>query len=216
MLREWDRGSVSGGGRTGLGRHRGRRGGSRDQLAVLSLLEAGAAEYGASLSGTEGDGGFNAAGRTVCSGFGADTRATTGALGLALLAALGVVFKILVVEKQLLARGEDEIRAAINAFQYLIREFHGRLPRSREPAETAIDLRCAGPVFPVFVRCPTTRARAAKRKSGEVGFRRPKTEMILHHRLMVRSDCYHESLYRPRFTSLSAGKETVQRKRDGF
>lgn len=68
-------------------------------------------------------------------GFGADPGATIGALRLALLAALGIVLEILIVEKELLTRGEDEFRAAIDAFQYLIREFHGRLPRRRELAE---------------------------------------------------------------------------------
>jgi hypothetical protein len=46
-----------------------------------------------------------------------------------LFAALGVILEILVVEEKLLACGKDEVRAAINALEYFIREFHGRLPR---------------------------------------------------------------------------------------
>jgi hypothetical protein len=62
-------------------------------------------------------------------------RTPAGALRLALFAALGVIFEILVVEKKLFTRSEDEFRAAINTPEYFIREFHGRLPRRRELAE---------------------------------------------------------------------------------
>jgi hypothetical protein len=79
-------------------------------------------------------------------GFRPYPRTPIGALGLALLAALGIVLEIFVVEKKLLARGEDEFRAAINALQYFIREIHGRLPRRRDLLKSAIDLICAGPV----------------------------------------------------------------------
>ena len=37
---------------------------------------------------------------------------------------LGVIFELLVVEKDLFARREDELGAAISAFQYSILEFH--------------------------------------------------------------------------------------------
>lgn len=80
------------------------------------------------------------------SGFGSYPRTPAGALRLALFAALGVIFEILVVEEKLLTCSKDKFRAAINTLEYLIREFHGRLPRSREPAEIGHDLECAGPV----------------------------------------------------------------------
>jgi hypothetical protein len=48
-----------------------------------------------------------------------------------LLAALGVILELFVVEKQLLARSEDEFLAAVNALQVAIRKFHGRLPRTQ-------------------------------------------------------------------------------------
>jgi hypothetical protein len=57
--------------------------------------------------------------------------APIGALRLALLAALGVVLELLIVEKQLLARGEHKFFAAINALQDSIGKFHGRLPRTQ-------------------------------------------------------------------------------------
>jgi hypothetical protein len=41
---------------------------------------------------------------------------------------LGVVFELLIVEEQLLARRENELGAAIVALQHSIDEFHGRLP----------------------------------------------------------------------------------------
>ena len=51
-------------------------------------------------------------------------------LRLALFATLGVVFEFLVLEKDLLACGENEFGAAVNAREYSISEFHGRLPWS--------------------------------------------------------------------------------------
>ncbi len=41
-------------------------------------------------------------------------------LGLAILAALGLILKILIVEKVLFSRCEDEIGTAIHALQYTI------------------------------------------------------------------------------------------------
>jgi hypothetical protein len=46
-----------------------------------------------------------------------------------LLAALRVVFKLFIVKKELLARGEDELIAAVNTLEDSILKFHGRLPR---------------------------------------------------------------------------------------
>jgi hypothetical protein len=68
-------------------------------------------------------------------GFRSYARSPVGALRLALLAALGVVLEILVVEEQLFACGKDEVGTAINALENFIREFHGRLPRRRERPE---------------------------------------------------------------------------------
>lgn len=68
------------------------------------------------------------------------SRTPVRALGLALLAALGIVLEIFVVKEELFARSEDEFRAAINALENFIREFHGRLPRSRDLQKSAIDL----------------------------------------------------------------------------
>jgi hypothetical protein len=44
----------------------------------------------------------------------------------------GVVLELFVVEKQLLARRENKLGAAIVALQDSVDEFHGRLPRSRK------------------------------------------------------------------------------------
>jgi hypothetical protein len=54
------------------------------------------------------------------------------ALRFALLAAFGVVLEILVVEEDLLAGRKNEVGAAVDALEYSVRKFHGRLPRSRE------------------------------------------------------------------------------------
>jgi hypothetical protein len=49
-------------------------------------------------------------------------------LCLALLAALGVICKLLVVEEELLTGSEDKLSATIDALQNSICKFHGRLP----------------------------------------------------------------------------------------
>jgi hypothetical protein len=45
---------------------------------------------------------------------------------------LGIVFELFVVEEDLLASRKDKFGAAVAAFQYSIREFHGRYPRNRD------------------------------------------------------------------------------------
>jgi hypothetical protein len=61
--------------------------------------------------------------------FSAHARAPVRTLSLALLAALGIVFKLFIVEKKLLTGGEDEFVTAIYALKDSILKFHGRLPR---------------------------------------------------------------------------------------
>jgi len=39
------------------------------------------------------------------------------------------------MKEELFARSEDEVGAAINTLENLIREFHGRLPRRRDLLE---------------------------------------------------------------------------------
>ena len=51
-----------------------------------------------------------------------------GPLTFTILATLGLVLELFVVEEELLTRGEYEICAAINAFQYLVLELHERCP----------------------------------------------------------------------------------------
>jgi hypothetical protein len=46
------------------------------------------------------------------------------AFGLAGLAVLGIVFELLIVKEELLARCEDKLRSAIRALEYSIGEFH--------------------------------------------------------------------------------------------
>lgn len=94
----------------------------------LLFLETGAAQHGPALRGLEWNRGFGPTIRTGCPCFGADPRVTAGAFGLALLTPLRVVFELLIVEEELLARCEDEIGAAVYTLQYAILEFHGRLP----------------------------------------------------------------------------------------
>jgi hypothetical protein len=78
------------------------------------LLEADAAEHRSTLSGLKRNGGFFAAVRAFGSGFGAYPRSSPDTLGLARLAALGIVLKLFIVEEELFTGGEDEFRAAVN------------------------------------------------------------------------------------------------------
>jgi hypothetical protein len=98
------------------------------------LLKAFAAENGASLRRSEGDGGF----LTALGASGASFRLVEGLSGrargaqdrdpfrLADLATLGLVLELLVMKKQLLAGGEDEVGTAVDTLQDLILEFHLR------------------------------------------------------------------------------------------
>ena len=106
----------------------GRGRGGRRKLRLL--LETGAAENGPALRGLEWDRSFSAAGRAGGSGLRTHA-AAAGALCLALLAMLGVVLELFVVEKQLFAGGEHELRPAIVTLQNSVDKFHGRLPQSR-------------------------------------------------------------------------------------
>src|SRR5438874_1434808 len=97
------------------------------KLTGLHFLEARPAQYGPPLRGSEGNRRLNSARRALSSGFRSYPGTPVGALRLALLAALRVVLEIFVVKEQLLTRGEDEFRTAVNTLENLIREFHGRL-----------------------------------------------------------------------------------------
>jgi len=95
-------------------------------------LETAAAEHGSALGGLKGDSGFGSAFRTGGTSFRAHFLAAADPFRLALLAALGVVLELLVVEKKLLTRGEYELCPAINARQDSVCILHGRLPKERE------------------------------------------------------------------------------------
>jgi hypothetical protein len=100
----------------------------------LLLLEAGATEDGAALSRPEGHGRFRSTLRACRPRLRAHALRPPRTFGLALLAVLGVIFKLLIVKKHLLAGSEDELGAAVHTLQYSIGEFHGgRLPPNRDP-----------------------------------------------------------------------------------
>jgi hypothetical protein len=72
------------------------------------------------------------------------------------------------VEKELLARSKDEFGAAINALQYLIREFHGRLSLAQGSYQIGHDPQMCRSVSlrrPLF-----SRARAAKDVAAKLAF----------------------------------------------
>jgi hypothetical protein len=98
------------------------------------LRETFAAENWPALSGAEGNGGFLAALGAGGASFDARemvrvAQALGGGedshtLGLAGFTALGFVLELFVAEEELFPGGEDEVRTAIDAGQYLILKFH--------------------------------------------------------------------------------------------
>ena len=98
-------------------------------LSGLCLLETRTAQHRPALRGTERDRCLLATCRASCARLSTHTRTSIGTLSLTLLAALRVVFKLFIVEKKLLTRGEYELIAAVYALENSILKFHGRLPR---------------------------------------------------------------------------------------
>ena len=107
----------------------------RGRRRSLPLLEALAAKDRASLRGLEGDCGLLPAPRTRGSGLHLLViAAALGAVmagayllrtfGFAGFAALGLVLKLLVVEKKLFPGRKYELRSAVNALEDPILEFH--------------------------------------------------------------------------------------------
>ncbi len=92
------------------------------------FLETAAAKHRSALGGLEGNRSFGSALGAGSAGFRTHLLAAADPLRLALFAALGVVFELFIVEEDLLARSKNELGAAVNARQYSIGEFHGRLP----------------------------------------------------------------------------------------
>lgn len=79
------------------------------------LLKAGAAKDRAALRGLERNRGLRAALRTGRSGLRTHARRSASTFRLALLAVLGIIFKLFIVEENLLARRKDKLGAAIAA-----------------------------------------------------------------------------------------------------
>src|SRR5581483_867852 len=96
--------------------------------SLLFLLKTGAAQDRPVLRGLEGNSCLFAAFGAGGSGLGAHT-GSGAALGFALFATLGIVAKLLIVEEDLFACGEDKLRAAIHANQDSIVKYHGRSPK---------------------------------------------------------------------------------------
>jgi hypothetical protein len=99
------------------------------ELPSLRFLEAGPAQHRPALRGTKGYRRLLAACRAPGARLSTDARTSVCTLSFALLAALGVIFKLFIVEKELLSGGENELIAAVNTFEDSILKFHGRLPR---------------------------------------------------------------------------------------
>ena len=100
----------------------------------LFLREAFAAEDGTALRGAEGDGRLLAALGAGGSSFHASVVVSVArrgrggknrdAFGLAGFAALGLVLELFVVKKQLFPGGENKLRTAVDACEYLVLKFH--------------------------------------------------------------------------------------------
>jgi hypothetical protein len=133
-------------------------------------LEAGAAEHWPALRRFEGYGSLGAALRANRTRFRSHAAAGSGCtFDLALLAALGIVFELFVVEKKLLARGENEVVSAVDTLEDLIDELHdGFPPETPRNLQTAADETLDRLKSPISV-CSAfqQQARALKRSVGE-------------------------------------------------
>jgi hypothetical protein len=89
---------------------------------------------------------------------------TSRALGFALLTVFGIVLELFVVEEELLARGKDELGAAVYALEHTIGKFHGRLPQQGAPPESAMAPPNSPVAVPCFLSTCTSRARTARKK----------------------------------------------------
>ena len=76
-------------------------------------------------------------------------------LALAVLAAFGFVLELLIVEEQLLSRGEDEVSTTIDTFQYLVLEFHCKRRSHTPNLLNTRDPNGKDPVHNVGRRLPT-------------------------------------------------------------
>jgi len=92
------------------------------------FLETAAAKYRSALGGLEWNRSFGSTLGAGSARFRTHLLVSANPLCLALLAALGVVYELFIVEEDLLARSKNELGAAVNARQCSIGEFHGRLP----------------------------------------------------------------------------------------
>jgi hypothetical protein len=116
------------------------------------LLEAGAAQHWPALRGFERNRRFRAALRTVGPGLRTHPGAPANALRLALLAVPWLVLELLVVEKKLLAGGEDKLDAAVAARQNSVGKFHGRHPLKKgKSMKSAMNIISLPVPFPCFV-----------------------------------------------------------------
>jgi len=128
---------------SGRGLGRGRRRGFH------LILETRTAENGSALCRLEGNCSFRAAFRAGRTGF-RPHAPTARTFRLALFTVFGVVLELLIVEEQLLARGEHKFSPAVSTLQNPIDKFHGRLPQRREKVASAIIMRARRSRIPVF------------------------------------------------------------------
>jgi hypothetical protein len=157
---------------------RGGAGARRRRHSKLLLLKTGTAQHRPALRGFEWNRRFGSTLRAGRARLRANPCVAAGALGFALFTTLGVVFKLLVVEEELLARRKDEISPALYTFQYPILKFHGRLPNR--------ELRRSGPsakdtAVPVPCLCVYKQGAAFNRAAKNVCRRIRQTERYPMH-----------------------------------
>jgi hypothetical protein len=131
-----------------VGCYRGRFGRHR-RPGLQFLLKTRTAENRSALCWFEWNRGFGAACRAGCTGFSPHAPAAR-TFRLALLTVFGIVLELLIVEEELLARGEHKFGAAVSTLQNPVDEFHGRLPQRRKGRSSAINMRARRSRFPVF------------------------------------------------------------------
>ena len=125
------------------------------------FLKARATQYRSALSRLERNCCFRTALGARRSRLRAYPLSASRALRLALLAVLGIVLELFIVEKDLLARCKYELRAAVYTFKHAIGKFHGRLPPQGRSPKSAMALSSLPVPVPCIRSSFKTRARTA-------------------------------------------------------
>jgi hypothetical protein len=131
------------------------------------LFEANPTEDWPALGGFEGNRGLFTALRAGYPCLRAHSSAALGALRLALLAVLGIIFELFIGKKELLSGSEDKLRPAIDALECSVGIFHGHFPEAGKYARSAMIAKNAPAPYPCLRTAIHNKGPGRNRRSGK-------------------------------------------------